>query len=125
MKRKLVLLLTAAMVTMSVVGCGSEKQEPAAEPAQEEAAEETEAPAEETEAPAEEGEEASIDLKILYEQDDSMINTYSLLAVNPEAPFADADGNAVADVQINQEGASALINWMLSEEGEQAAANYG
>ena len=66
MKRKLVLLLTAAMVTMSVVGCGSEKQEPAAEPAQEEAAEETEAPAEETEAPAEEGEEASIDLKILY-----------------------------------------------------------
>ena len=45
MKRKLVLLLTAAMVTMSVVGCGSEKQEPAA-------AEETEAPAEETEAPA-------------------------------------------------------------------------
>ncbi len=64
-------------------------------------------------------------LVILFEQDDSMINNYSLLAVNPEAPFADADGNAVSDVSINTEGAKALINWMLSEEGKAAVAEYG
>ena len=64
-------------------------------------------------------------LVILFEQDDSMINNYSLLAVNPEAPFADADGNAVSDVSINTEGAKALINWLLSEEGKAAVAEYG
>ena len=67
----------------------------------------------------------SVDLKILKEADDSMINTYSLLAVDPDAPFVDADGNAVADVALNPVGAAALINWLLSEEGEAAAANYG
>ena len=77
--------------------------------------------AEETELNA----ESSVDLTILYEADDSMINNYSLLAVNPEAPFVDADGNEVADVELNTVGAEALINWMLSEEGEKLAANYG
>ena len=54
-----------------------------------------------------------------------MINNYTLLAVNPDAPFVDADGNAVADVKLNTIGADALINWMLSEEGQAAAAEYG
>ena len=66
-----------------------------------------------------------IDLTILYEEDDSMINNYSLLAVNPEAPFVDADGNAVSDVALNNAGAEALINWMLSSEAKDLAANYG
>lgn len=70
-------------------------------------------------------EEAAVDLTILYEEDDSMINNYSLLAVNPEAPFADADGNEISDVAINSEGAQALINWMLSSEGTTLAADYG
>ena len=69
--------------------------------------------------------EEGIDLTILYEADDDMINNYSLLAVNPDAPFTDADGNAVSDVYINTEGAAALINWMLSEEGETTATEYG
>ena len=64
-------------------------------------------------------------LMILKEADDNMINTYTLLAVNPDAPFADADGNAVDDVSLNTVGAAALINWLLSEEGEKAAADYG
>ena len=68
---------------------------------------------------------AVVDLCILKEADDDMINDYSLLAVNPEAPFADADGNAVDDVELNTVGAAALINWLLSEEGESLAANYG
>ncbi len=66
-----------------------------------------------------------VDTCILKEADDAMINTYTLLAVNPEAPFADADGNPVADVNLNTVGAAALINWLLSEEGENLAANYG
>ena len=66
-----------------------------------------------------------VDLTILYEADEDMINNYSLLAVNPDAPFTDADGNPVSDVYINTEGAAALINWMLSEEGKAAISDYG
>ncbi len=70
-------------------------------------------------------EEAKVDLCILKEADDNMINNYTLIAVNPEAPFTDADGNAVADVAINTVGAEALIEWMLSAEGNELEANYG
>lgn len=66
-----------------------------------------------------------IKLTILYEQDDSMINNYTLIAVNPEAPFVDADGNSVSDVEINTVGAKALIDWLLSDEGKDLCANYG
>lgn len=66
-----------------------------------------------------------INLTILFEQDDSMINNYSLIAVNPDAPFVDADGNSVSDVTINTVGAKALIDWMLSEEGKDLIKNYG
>ena len=76
-------------------------------------------------APAEETDALVVDTMILKEADDNMINNYSLLAVNPEAPFVDADGNAVEDVALNTVGAAALINWLLSEEGEAAAADYG
>ena len=76
-------------------------------------------------APAEETDALVVDTMILKESDDNMINNYTLLAVNPEAPFVDADGNAVEDVELNTVGAAALINWLLSEEGETAAADYG
>ena len=108
MKRTISLLL-AVMMIFALTACGSKTE--TAEPAGSEAAEA---------AP-----EIVLSTTILKEADDNMINTYSLLAVNPEAPFADADGNAVSDVAINTVGAAALINWMLSEEGENAAANYG
>ena len=76
-------------------------------------------------APAEETDALVVDTMILKESDDNMINNYTLLAVNPEAPFVDADGNAIEDVELNTVGAAALINWLLSEEGETAAADYG
>ena len=76
-------------------------------------------------APAEEADALVVDTMILKESDDNMINNYTLLAVNPEAPFVDADGNAVEDVELNTVGAAALINWLLSDEGEAAAADYG
>lgn len=81
------------------------------------------APAEEAaaaEAPAQ-----AVNTVILKEADDSMINTYTLIAVNPDAPFADADGNAASGVALNTAGADALIEWFLSEEGINAAAAYG
>ena len=70
-------------------------------------------------------EAAAVNTVILKEADDKMINTYTLLAVNPESPFEDADGNAVEGVEVNTEGAAALIDWFLSAEAMDLAANYG
>lgn len=66
-----------------------------------------------------------VNLTILIEEDDSMINTYSLLAVDPEAPFVDANKNPVPDVELNTVGADALINWMLSQEAADLIKDYG
>lgn len=66
-----------------------------------------------------------VDTMILKEADDKMLNTYSVLAVNPDAPFVDADGNAVDGVAVNTEGAAALINWLLSQSTLDKAAAYG
>ena len=78
------------------------------------------------EADADPAEEAvQLNTVILKEEDESMINNYTLLAVNPDAPFVDADGNPVSDVALNTVGADALINWLLSEEAQAAAAEYG
>ena len=127
MKKMLVWLLLLAMALGVFVGCSNQEaatEQPAATaPAEEAPAEEApaeEAPAEATEAPV-----TSLQTVILKEQDDSMINTYTLIAVNPEAPFTDADGNAVSDVAINTAGAQALIQWFLSEEGISLAGSYG
>ena len=121
--KKIVSLLLALMMIAALCACGQ-----AAAPADATApAADTPAPAEEP-APVEEPAPADalvVDTCILKEADDAMINNYSLLAVNPDAPFADADGNAVADVELNTVGAAALINWLLSEEGQELAANYG
>ena len=72
-----------------------------------------------------EEEAMNVDLTILYEEDESMINNYSLLAVNPEAPFVDADGKEVTDVALNTAGADALINWMISDEAKELTKNFG
>ena len=104
MKRSLAILLAVCMIFV-LCACGAQETAPVSESVAEESVS-----AEET---------SSVDLQILMEEDDSMINTYSLLAVNPDANFVDADGNAVSDVELNTAGADALINWMLSEEGEE------
>ena len=66
-----------------------------------------------------------VDTVILREADSEMLNTYTLLAVDPDAPFVDLDGAPVTDVQVNAVGAEALIQWLLSEEGLALAAGYG
>lgn len=105
------------------------QQEAAAAPAAaaEPAATEAPAPAptaEPTQAPEPEPAD-KLSIAILYEQDDAMINNYSVLAVNEAAPFVDADGKAVNDVAINLVGAKALIDWLLSDEAAALIKDYG
>ena len=119
MKKTIAFLLALVMV-LGLCACGASNA-----PAATQAPAATEAPAAvETEAPAEEP-VAAVDTKILYEADDSMLNTYTVIAVNPEAPFTDADGNAVADVAVNTAGADALIHWLLSQTALNMAADFG
>ena len=129
MKKILSLALVLAMM-MGLLACGAKPEAaPETQPATEaptEAA--TEAPAEEpteeaTEAPAEPA--LVVDTGILMEADKDMLNTYTVIAVNPEAPFEDADGNAVSDVYVNTAGADALIKWLLSEEALTLASQFG
>ena len=121
-KRILALVLAMSMTVAMLAGCGA-KEEPAEAPVAEETVEE-EAPAEEVvEEPAEEA--VVVDTVILKEADEKMLNTYSMIAVNPDAPFVDVDGNAVADVAVNTAGADALIQWLVTEEALALAAEYG
>lgn len=92
MKKTALALLCALLLALALTACGQAAAEPSSVPSA--------APSEAAETP-----EAASGLVILYEADEDMINNYSLLAVNPDAPFVDADGNSVADVYINTEGA--------------------
>ena len=95
--KKLIALLLACIMVLSLCACGTGDKPEASE---------TPSPTEQV---------SNVDTCILMEADENMINTYSLLAVNPNAPFTDADGNAVSDVKINADGAETFIDWMLSE----------
>ncbi|MDP3448718.1 MAG: substrate-binding domain-containing protein [Eubacteriales bacterium] len=64
-------------------------------------------------------------IKILLEHDDSMINNYTVIAVNDAAPFKDADGNAVRGVAVNTAGAAALIDWLMSSEAAKLIEGFG
>ena len=121
MKKRISLLLVAVML-LGLAACG------AAKPTETQAPAPTAAPtAAPTEAPTETPTEAAlvVDTCILKEADDKMLNTYTLLAVNPNAPFTDADGNPVSDVAVNTAGADALIHWLLTREALDMAGDYG
>ena len=121
--KKIISMLLVLVMVLGLVACGA--SEPAATDAPAtEAPVVTEAPVPETEAP--EAEPALVvDTCILKEADDKMLNTYSVIGVNAEAPFVDADGNAVADVYVNTAGADALIQWLMTEEALNMAGEYG
>lgn len=121
--KKIVSLLLVLVMMLGLVACGTSEPAETEAPATEPAAV-TEAPAVETEAPETEA-ALVVDTCILKEADDKMLNTYSVIAVNPEAPFVDADGNAVADVAVNTEGATALYQWLVSQEALDMAGAYG
>lgn len=111
-------LLSLAMLLSLLAGCG--KNDGASPPAQQ-------LPKGQSQAPVSDPDPAPlpVDTVILKEDDDQMLNTYTLLAVNPNAPFTDADGSPVSGVAVNAAGAEALIDWFLSEEGMTLAASYG
>ena len=113
MKKLFSLLMVMAMV-LGLVACGNTSTTPVTEAAK----------VEETTVQATEAAKQSVNLEILKEQDNSMINTYTLMAVEEAAPFVDANGTSITDVKLNTEGADALINWMLGE-GEDLAKNFG
>ena len=122
--KKIVSLLLVLVMMLGLVACGASKPAETQAPATEAPAQ-TEAPVAETEAPVETEAALVVDTKILKEADDKMLNTYSAIAVNAEAPFVDADGNAVSDVYVNTAGADALIQWLMTEEALAMAGEYG
>lgn len=123
--RKILALLLAVVTVLSLLaGCGSKPAStpgtpdpaPSAAPTPDTTPEPTPDPTEEP---------AALNTVILKEADDSMLNTYTLIAVDPEAPFTDADGNSVTDVAVNTAGADALIQWFLSSEALTLAGEFG
>ena len=121
--KKIISMLLALVMVMGLAACGGTKAPettaaPTTAPVVTEAA-----PAAETEASTEPA--LVVDTCILMEADDDMLNTYSVIAVNPEAPFVDADGNAVSDVAVNTAGADAFYQWLVSQEALDMAGAYG
>jgi len=131
--KKLTALLLAMILVFSLVACGSNNNSAkdnnqagnSASDASKPEEKPEQKPEEKPEQKPEEEPALVVDTMILKEADDKMLNTYSAIAVNPEAPFVDADGNAVADVYVNTAGADALIQWLLTEEALKMAGEYG
>ena len=128
--KKMISALLVLVMMLGLVACGTPAATPT-EPATQ-ATETTAAVVEDTTAATEAPEETTVaddgivvDTCILMEADSNMLNTYSVIAVNPEAPFVDADNNPVPDVYVNTAGAAALIQWLLTEEALNMAGQYG
>ena len=119
--KKIVSLLLVLVMMLGLAACGAAPAETTATPVETTTPAETTAPIETT-APAA---GLVVDTCILMEADNDMLNTYSVIAVNPAAPFVDADGNAVADVALNTAGADALQQWLVSQEALDMAGAYG
>ncbi len=109
--KKLAALLLALVMALGLASCGADQKTQTTPDGDSSAAPTSEA--------------SAVDTVILKEVDDQMLNTYSVIAVNPDAPFTDAGGNAVTDVAINTAGADALIHWLLSQEALDLADSYG
>ena len=124
MKKIMSLLLALAMM-MALVACGNTPAETTAPQATEPAPVETTEPVVVETEPAQTEPALVVDTCILMEADNKMLNTYSVLAVNPEAPFVDADGNPVEGVAVNTAGATALYQWLVSQEALDMAGAYG
>lgn len=67
-------------------------------------------------------------LKILKEADNDLKNTYSMIAVKPDAPFVNSvtgEKLPAGKVIINTAAADVFINWMTSEKARNLIAEYG
>ncbi len=120
MTKRICLVVLSVLFAFAAIACAKPEAAPTVTP--EVTPVSIEAQPEATEAPMTND---GLGIKILLEQDDGMINNYSVLAVNDAASFKDADGNAVSGVAINTVGAKALIDWLMSDEAAQLIAGYG
>lgn len=67
-------------------------------------------------------------LTLLWEESDAMKNTYTMIAVNPDAPFEDSvTGEPLAEgsVKIDVQAANVFINWMNSVHARYLIEQYG
>lgn len=67
-------------------------------------------------------------LEILYEEDDSLKNTYSILAVKADAPFVDTVSGGLlpqGTVDVNTEAANVFVKWMTGERAGKLISEYG
>ncbi|MGE4277060.1 MAG: substrate-binding domain-containing protein [Lawsonibacter sp.] len=122
MKKSIARILATVMAVCLLAGCSSA---PSASTATSTPDAASGSAAASSAAASSEAKPAAVNTSILMEADDNMINTYTLIAVNPDAPFVDENGKAVDGVSINTAGAAALIEWLLSDEGLNLAADYG
>ena len=125
MKKSISSLLALAMLLAALSACGSKPSASSQQPGSSSAGSSTSQQQPGSSSSQDTPPAPAVDTMILKEADDNMINTYTLLAVNPDAPFSDTDGNAVSGVEVNTAGAQALIQWLLSDEGMAMAADYG
>lgn len=56
----------------------------------------------------------TLGLEIVCEKDADMLNPYGVITVNPEK-----------NDQINEEGANAFAEWLVSEQGQKLIGEYG
>ncbi|MDY3713335.1 MAG: hypothetical protein SO123_02605, partial [Eubacteriales bacterium] len=67
-------------------------------------------------------------LEILKESDNDLKNTYSMIAVKPDAPFVNSlTGKALpaGQVKIDTTAADVFVKWMTSEHAKALIAFYG
>ena len=119
MTKRICSIVLALMLALAVFGCA--KPDAAETPVTD-----TESVTMEAQPDAEAPESyEGLGIAILLEQDDAMINNYTVIAVDDAAPFKDADGNAVGGVAVNTAGAKALIDWLMSGDAEKLISGYG
>ena len=129
MKKRILLITMSILFAFSALACAKQPA-PVATPADavsmtlETAAAETAAPV----TPAVEPMTTTADwlgLKILRTLDTDMADDYTLIAVNPDASFMDADGKAIKDVVINAPGTAALVYWLLGDDATMIITHFG
>ncbi len=121
MTKRICLVVIALLLAASALACAKPETSQTEEPETSTVLMEAEA----TAAPVATAMPDGIGITILYEQDDDMMNSYSVIAVDDAAPFKDADGNAVSDVAINTVGAKALADWLMGEQAAELITGYG
>ena len=128
MKKRILLITMSVLFAFSALACAKQPA-PVATPADAVAMTVQGTPEQQavTEAPVAPMTTAAdwLGLKILRAQETDLADEYTLLAVNPDAAFKDADGKAIKDVVINAPGTAALVYWLLGDDATSIITHYG